>query len=138
MHYSEKLKDPRWQKKRLEILERDAWACQVCGGKEKTLHVHHNKYSNNPWDAKNDDLVTLCEDCHQETHEEQANCKSTIKEINELISCYCYEELAGLHGMLVDHSCLSQAEHPIVAMGILTSAAHNTFKLCMHMPKGRE
>ena len=37
----EKYKDPRWQKKRLKILERDKWACQLCDGKEKTLHIHH-------------------------------------------------------------------------------------------------
>ena len=33
MGYSEKLKDPRWQKKRLEILERDNFRCQYCGDK---------------------------------------------------------------------------------------------------------
>ena len=37
--YLEKLKDPRWQKKRLEILERDGWKCMACGEKEKTLRV---------------------------------------------------------------------------------------------------
>ena len=39
--YSEKLRDPRWQKRRLEILERDAWQCQACLSTAKTLHVHH-------------------------------------------------------------------------------------------------
>lgn len=29
MTYAEKLKDPRWQKKRLRILERDAFACHM-------------------------------------------------------------------------------------------------------------
>lgn len=29
--YKEKLKDPRWQKKRLQIFERDDWCCQKCG-----------------------------------------------------------------------------------------------------------
>jgi hypothetical protein len=27
--YSDKLKDPRWQKKRLQIMERDNWCCLV-------------------------------------------------------------------------------------------------------------
>ena len=64
--YSEKLKDPRWQKKRLKVLERDGWACQVCESKEMTLHVHHLKYvkSGNPWDSPLRDLQTLCEQCH--------------------------------------------------------------------------
>lgn len=65
--YSQKLKDPRWQKKRLEILERDEWTCQICYDSESTLVVHHRKYlpSTDPWDYPDDLLVTLCEDCHE-------------------------------------------------------------------------
>lgn len=62
--YLEKLKDPRWQKKRLEILERDEWTCRSCGNKKKTLHVHHQKYSRYPWSINSDFLITYCEDCH--------------------------------------------------------------------------
>lgn len=39
--YSEKLKNPRWQKKRLEIFERDGWKCRACQDEKSTLHVHH-------------------------------------------------------------------------------------------------
>ena len=68
MKYSEKLKDPRWQKKRLEIFERDKWTCQICGDIDKTLHVHHIKYiyGKNPWDVPDYYLLTLCEECHEE------------------------------------------------------------------------
>lgn len=64
MTYQEKLKDPRWQKMRLMILNRDNWSCQFCGDKETTLHVHHKKYNGEPWKAHNDDLITCCQDCH--------------------------------------------------------------------------
>lgn len=66
MSYAEKLKDPRWQKMRLQVLERDEWTCTYCGDKTKTLHVHHLAYakSGNPWDVGHDALVTLCKDCH--------------------------------------------------------------------------
>jgi len=30
--YGEKLKDPRWQKKRLGLLEKADWTCLFCGG----------------------------------------------------------------------------------------------------------
>lgn len=70
MTYAKKLKDPRWQKKRLEILNRDSFACMNCHDTEKTLHVHHTKYSiGDPWDVPNEYLVTLCESCHQEEEE---------------------------------------------------------------------
>jgi hypothetical protein len=65
--YSKKLKDPRWQKKRLEIFERDNWECQCCSDKEHPLHVHHRRYlpKRDPWDYPDKLLVTLCEDCHE-------------------------------------------------------------------------
>lgn len=55
MKYAEKLKDPRWQKKRLEILERDKWMCRGCCETQKTLHVHHIFYVHGlePWDVPN-------------------------------------------------------------------------------------
>jgi|WetSurMetagenome_2_1015567.scaffolds.fasta_scaffold975681_1 hypothetical protein len=67
MTYSEKLKDPRWQKKRLEIFQRDNWTCVSCSSKEKTLNVHHRKYikGKEPWDYELDDLWTMCEECHK-------------------------------------------------------------------------
>ena len=69
--YSEKFKDPRWQKKRLEILERDNWTCQICGDIKSTLNVHHKIYFSNqsPWEYGNSLLATLCDNCHKEEHE---------------------------------------------------------------------
>jgi hypothetical protein len=61
-----KYKDPRWQKRRLEIFERDNWACTLCGESDKTLHVHHAYYESDldPWDYDQKTLHTLCDDCH--------------------------------------------------------------------------
>lgn len=65
--YSEKLRDPRWQKVRLEIMERDKFSCRHCGSDKKTLNVHHCYYrtGKNPWDYDKNTLVTLCEGCHK-------------------------------------------------------------------------
>ncbi|GAC1385849.1 MAG: hypothetical protein NVSMB45_15070 [Ginsengibacter sp.] len=63
-NYSEKLKDPRWQKKRLEILNRDEFKCTLCGDDKTTLQVHHKKYNGEPWEVDSEDLITVCEDCH--------------------------------------------------------------------------
>lgn len=64
--YLSKLKDPRWQKKRLEILERDNFTCQMCKDEETELHIHHKKYGHeNPWDNNNEDLITYCKYCHE-------------------------------------------------------------------------
>lgn len=63
--YSEKLRKPAWQKKRLEILNRDSFTCQLCGDTETELQIHHKKYVGEPHEAPNDELVTLCKHCHQ-------------------------------------------------------------------------
>lgn len=80
--YSEKLKDPRWQKKRLEILQRDEFTCQNCGDKENTLNVHHIAYSGEPWEAPNNLLITYCEECHKQ--EEVSVKEASLDLIKEL------------------------------------------------------
>lgn len=66
MTYAEKLRDPRWQRKRLEIFERDKFSCRFCADTESPLHVHHRRYDRlkDPWDYPNDNFLTLCETCH--------------------------------------------------------------------------
>lgn len=64
MGYTEKLKDPRWQRKRLEILQRDNFSCTCCGDNKSTLHVHHVKYNGEPWEVDSSLLITLCSECH--------------------------------------------------------------------------
>lgn len=77
--YSDKLKDPRWQKKRLEIFNRDNFMCKCCSSTDKTLHVHHKVYIKNaqPWEYENNYLITLCHDCH----EIEENAKNSIEQI---------------------------------------------------------
>ena len=69
--YSELLKDPRWQKKRLEIMVKDNFQCQCCFDRETTLVVHHKSYNKDkkPWEYENNDLITLCENCHKLLHD---------------------------------------------------------------------
>jgi hypothetical protein len=81
--YAQKLKDPRWQKKRLEILNRDEWACQKCYDDESMLTVHHRRYlpDKDPWDYPDGLLITLCESCHEEERIKMAEVEHDIVEI---------------------------------------------------------
>jgi hypothetical protein len=78
--YTEKLKDPRWQRKRLEIMERDDFRCCECGDKDSTLNVHHLYYEkgNDPWDYANCFLKCLCASCHESWHKSRSTLLKNI------------------------------------------------------------
>jgi len=78
--YAEKLKDPRWQKCRLLIFERDNFTCKWCGDDKLTLHVHHIEYKKgcDPWEYENEKLMTLCEKCHEMQHLEGTYLESML------------------------------------------------------------
>lgn len=65
--YQEQLQDPRWQQKRLRILERDKWTCTECPESTLTLHIHHKRYERGklPWEYEDETLCTLCKECHK-------------------------------------------------------------------------
>jgi hypothetical protein len=90
--YIELLRDPRWQKRRLEMLEKACWMCAECAAKDKTLHVHHLRYRKGlkPWEYGDGELRALCEDCHSRWHELKATldesiCVLSIKELGILV-----------------------------------------------------
>ena len=68
--YAEKLEDSRWKQKRAEILRRDNYKCKLCGVAEN-LNVHHRYYiyGANPWEYRDNALVSLCHSCHKLVHE---------------------------------------------------------------------
>lgn len=68
MTYSEQKNHPKWQRKRLEILERDGFKCTICGENEKSLHVHHLYYLPKTliWEYDDEALKTVCEKHHNQ------------------------------------------------------------------------
>ncbi len=50
-----------------EVLERDGWRCQSCGG-VRDLQVHHIQWRSHLGDDIESNLVTLCNICHQLLH----------------------------------------------------------------------
>ncbi|HET8688992.1 MAG TPA: HNH endonuclease [Methanosarcina sp.] len=69
--YWEKLKDPRWQKLRLEAMQEKDFCCEVCGDKKSELNVHHKEYFKGyePWEYELNQLAVLCSDCHSGFHD---------------------------------------------------------------------
>lgn len=61
-HYLTYIKSPAWAARRRRALTRAGYRCQLCG-KERWLHVHHNRYENLGHEA-DIDLTVLCKECH--------------------------------------------------------------------------
>ncbi len=49
------------------ILQRDRWRCQICGAMSH-LEVHHLQYRSQSGDDAQENLTTLCHDCHTTIH----------------------------------------------------------------------
>ncbi len=110
--YTQKFLDPRWQRKRLEILSRDQFCCQRCFDTESTLHVHHKFYraGADPWDYPDEALVTLCEGCHEN---EGHFGKSADRELLEALKTRgaLAAEIQGLASALADEAKVPLDEH---------------------------
>ncbi len=50
-----------------QALERDGWRCQVCGSMQN-LQVHHLKLRSQSGSDVEQNLITLCTECHERAH----------------------------------------------------------------------
>ncbi len=94
--YWKLLRDPRWQRKRLEIMKRDGFKCVECGDEGETLNVHHGYYEkgNAPWEYPDESLRTLCETHHKELEE-------NLKLVRRIVGAYSAPQLWSLVGYLM-------------------------------------
>lgn len=92
--YQELLKDPRWIKRRNEILSRDNNTCQYCGCQDKYMQVHHKRYikGNKPWEYEDKDLVCICEKCHSGATEDSRGLYEEILYARENLREYGFSD----------------------------------------------
>ena len=57
-----------YSSRREAILHRDNYTCQCCGKKNCRLEVHHVKFKRDGGTDDEENLITLCEDCHKGVH----------------------------------------------------------------------
>jgi hypothetical protein len=130
MAYSEKLKDPRWQKKRLEIMQRDEFKCQICFHDDRTLHIHHYFYENykEPWDYDNDTLITLCETCHSREKEARTTAESRLLDILKKRKFNAVDLFLLSDGFEVINSKMINKIFSILVLAVCKSNQHKLFK----------
>lgn len=67
-NYEKYLSSKEWKKKREDIAKKRNYICEKCNKYiEKGYHIHHKNYKNFG-NEKDEDLLFLCENCHNETH----------------------------------------------------------------------
>lgn len=78
MTYAQQLRDPRWQRRRLEVMQEHKFTCEECGMNDRELgelgvqlSVHHVYYlsGKNLWEYPHCLLMCLCIPCHIERQE---------------------------------------------------------------------
>jgi 5-methylcytosine-specific restriction endonuclease McrA len=50
-----------------EVLQRDGWKCQLCGGAEN-LQIHHQQFRSRSGNDSVENLITVCVCCHESLH----------------------------------------------------------------------
>lgn len=69
LDYSDFLKTPYWKAIALRIKLKSDFKCSLCGSKER-LSTHHNTYENHGYELDHlEDLICICQDCHQIYHD---------------------------------------------------------------------
>lgn len=58
-----------YSSRREAILHRDNYTCQCCGKKNCRLEVHHIKFKSNGGTDDEENLITLCKECHDGVHD---------------------------------------------------------------------
>lgn len=69
------------------VLDRDGYQCQKCKTKKGKLHTHHIIFRSNGGTDTPDNLITLCEECHEKLHKgkfEIKGLKSKTKHATEM------------------------------------------------------
>jgi 5-methylcytosine-specific restriction endonuclease McrA len=61
-----------------QVLERDVWRCQACGSMQN-LQVHHLKFRSHSGSDEEQNLITLCAECHEQMHREADYRKARLR-----------------------------------------------------------
>ncbi len=71
--YGEYLNTTHWTRTRQLALEHYGTSCQLCGTRERPIHVHHRaSWDRSRGNERLTDVTVLCEICHHRYHQQAA------------------------------------------------------------------
>jgi 5-methylcytosine-specific restriction endonuclease McrA len=66
-----RLDEREYSELREQVLRRDGWHCQSCGSMTN-LELHHQQFRSHSGDDIEENLTTLCNNCHSSLHRQPA------------------------------------------------------------------
>lgn len=110
-----------YSSRRKAILHRDNYTCQCCGKKNCRLEVHHIKFRHNGCTDDEENLITLCEDCHKGVHAGTVVLDKKPKKSKNL--------KYATHMSIIRSYLLKKYPNAIETFGFVTSENRNHLKL---------
>src|SRR2546422_657489 len=74
-HTPIRLKEENYRELRKHVLQRDGWRCQLCGSMTN-LEVHHKQFRSHSGEDDEQNLITLCLNCHSSAHGQDVGLES--------------------------------------------------------------
>ena len=110
-----------YSSRRSAILHRDNYTCQCCGKKNCRLEVHHIKFRRDGGTDDEENLITLCEDCHKSVHAGTVVLSKKPKKNKNL--------KYATHMSIIRSWLLKEYPNAIETFGFVTSENRNHLKL---------
>ena len=110
-----------YSSRREAVLHRDNYTCQCCGKKNCRLEVHHIKFRRNGGTDDEENLITLCEDCHKGVHAGTVVLNKKPKKSKGLKHA--------THMSIIRSYLLKEYPNAIETFGFVTSENRNRLKL---------
>ena len=110
-----------YSSRRSAILHRDNYTCQCCGKKNCRLEVHHIKFRRDGGTDDEENLITLCEDCHKGVHVGTIELNKKPKKSKDLKHA--------THMSIIRSRLLREYPDAIETFGFVTSENRNHLKL---------
>ena len=112
--------DYSYSSRKEAILNRDNYTCQYCGKKNIRLEVHHIIYHSNSGTNDENNLITLCEDCHKGIHNGKIVLAKKPKKLNLKHAT---------HMSIIRSQLLKQYPEAIETFGFVTKENRNHLSL---------
>ena len=110
-----------YSSRRSAILHRDNYTCQCCGKKNCRLEVHHIKFRRNGGTDDEENLITLCEECHKSVHAGTVVLNKKLKKSKNL--------KYATHMSIIRSRLLREYPDAIETFGFVTSENRNHLNL---------